>query len=96
MMEKLFRNMTPWSTPQAPRSVAGDRRQHPIRPEKVQLKALWGRRGATGMTNLYNNLDVDLPVWGGPGLKAAKLPFFRKNSDSSSGTSPEVFSLQIL
>ena len=58
MMEKLFRNMTPWDAPQVPCSVVGDRRQRPIsRIISDLLKALWGRCGATGMTSLYNNLD---------------------------------------
>ncbi len=92
-MEKLFRNMTPWDAPQVPCSVVGDRRQRPIsRIISDLLKALWGRRGATGMTSLYNNLDEDLPVLGSPGPKVAKLPYFRKDGDSSLGTSPKVFS----
>ncbi len=51
-----------------------------------------GRDSAAGFKTPFNNLDEDPPVWGGPGLKVTKLPFFRKKGYSSSSTRDEVFS----
>ena len=66
----------------------------------LKSPALWpvvkqfceGRDSAAGLKTPFNNLDEDPPVWGGPGLKVAKLPSFRKKGDSSLSTRPKVFS----
>ncbi len=82
----------PWMLLKSWATVAGNRGQRPIRLVIALLKVLWGRRGATGLKTFSNNLDEDLPVWGGPGLKVTKPPYFRKDGDSSLPTRGEVFS----
>ena len=83
----------PWILHKSWATVAGHRRQRSIRPVIARLKVLWGRRGASGLKTFSNNLDVGLPVLGSfRGLKSQKLPYFRKDGDSSSPTRGEVFS----
>ena len=82
----------PWMLHKSWATVAGNRGQHSIRLVIARQKVLWGRRGATGLKTFSNNLDVGLPVLGSfRGLKSQKLPYFRKDGDSSPPTRDEVF-----